>query len=327
MLSWEWPYLLLLIPLPWLVRRVMQPWEIIGGAIRVPFYESLTKLSSDTKSVFSQPWISASMVWLFWILLVIAAAKPLWIGEPVVVPKDQRDLMLAVDISLSMREQDMIINQRSVDRIGAVKSVVSEFVKNRAGDRIGLILFGQQAFLQTPLTFDTKTVRQQLLEAEAGFAGNATAIGDAIGLAIKRLRDRPAESRVLVLLTDGSNTAGTDPMQAAEVAQEAGIRIHTVGMGAEFVQSTDIFGRSRRRQARAEIDENTLSGIADITGGSYFRARDPEELATIYQAIDRLEPMPEEQTFRPTRSLSHLACLAAFAILLLLFLRLRGQSQ
>lgn len=218
----------------------------------------------------------------------------------------------------------MLINSRYTDRITAVKAVVGEFVEKRASDRLGLILFGQQAYLQTPLTFDSKTVNQQLQEAQIGFAGNNTAIGDAIGLAIKRLRGRPAESRVLILLTDGANTAGTEPLQAAAIAAEAEIRIHTVGVGADEMITRSLFGRNQRVNPSRDLDEGTLNAIAEQTGGQYFRARDPKELQKIYAEIDRLEPIPEEQTFRPTRSLLHwpLSAALGFSLLLMLFRRI-----
>ena len=228
--------------------------------------------------------------------------------------------MLAVDISGSMEKEDMLVNRRYTNRIIAVKAVVGDFIKKRAGDRLGLILFGQQGYLQTPLTHDAKTVDQHLQEAQLGFAGNATAIGDAIGLSIKRLRDRPTDSRVLILLTDGANTAGTDPIQAATIAAEAEIRIHTVGVGAQEIVERGFFGRNRRVNPSQDLDEETLLQIADKTGGKYFRARDPQELQQIYAEIDKLEPIPEEQTFRPTKSLLHWPLSAAFAMIALLVL-------
>jgi Ca-activated chloride channel family protein len=159
-------------------------------------------------------------------------------------------------------------------------------------------------------------VETQLLEAQPGFAGNATAIGDAIGLAVKRLRDRPAESRVVILLTDGANTAGTDPLAGAKVAAEAGIRIHTVGIGADTKVVSGFFGQSRQVNPSADLDEATLISIAETTGGQYFRARDPQELQNIYQLLDQLEPVPEDVTFRPQKSLFHWPLTAAIALLL-----------
>ncbi|MFX4229009.1 MAG: VWA domain-containing protein [Porticoccaceae bacterium] len=303
--TWEWPWVFVLLPLPLLFRLILPAREQAPQAIRVPFYRELQALYSRRQGQTAPVWINALLAALIWIFLVSAAARPTWIGEPVPLPMEGRDLMLAVDISRSMREEDMQVQSGYVPRITAVKAVVGDFIQRRTGDRIGLILFGQQGYLQTPLTFDTKTVEQQLQEAQLGFAGNATAIGDAIGLAVKRLRDRPAESRVLILLTDGANTAGTDPRRAAEIAAEANIRIHTIGVGADSIVVQSLLGFGRRVNPSSDLDEDTLTYIAETTGGQYFRARDPGELLQIYDRLDELEPMPEEQTFRPSMSLFH----------------------
>jgi len=323
MLSWLWPYMFALLPIPVLVRWLSPTLESVGGALRVPFYNLLQDLNQREPSRISATWLRAALLWLIWASLISATARPTWVGEPVNLPQERRDLMLAVDISTSMREDDMLVGNRYIDRISAVKNVVGEFINQRTGDRIGLILFGQQGYLQTPLTYDSQTVNQQLQEAQLGFAGNATAIGDAIGLAIKRLRDRPAESRVLILLTDGANTAGTDPAQATDIAAEAGIRIHTVGVGAEVKVVSGFFGRKRQVNPSSDLDEAALIGIADRTGGHYFRARNPDELKGIYAEIDRLEPIPEDQTFRPTRSLIHFPIIAALLLTMLLNLLIR----
>ena len=321
MLSWQWPYVFAMLPLPLLVRWFLTPHVSAAGAIRVPFYEHLRTLSGNQINAPAQAWIKALVMWLVWLALLVAVARPTWVGEPVSLPQERRDLMLAVDISGSMKEADMLLGREYTNRITAVKAVVGDFIQQRSGDRLGLILFGEQGYLQTPLTYDSQTVNQQLQEAQLGFAGNATAIGDAIGLAIKRLRDRPAQSRVLILLTDGANTAGTDPLQAAGIAAEANIRIHTVGIGADSKRVRDFFGRVRETNPSRDLDEQTLLAVAKQTGGQYFRARDPDQLSRIYEEIERLEPIPEDQTFRPTRSLIHWpiggALLLGFLLLLL----------
>jgi len=325
MLNWEWPLLFALLPLPLLLRWLAPSREAASGAIRVPFYQELQSLANSESKHPSRGWLRAILIWATWLCLVTAVARPNWVGEPISLPQDRRDLMLAVDISRSMLEDDMLVNNQYIDRISAVKAVVGEFVKNRTGDRMGLILFGQQSYLQTPLTYDTQTVQQQLFEAQSGFAGNATAIGDTIGLAIKRLRDRPADSRILILLTDGANSAGTDPLKAADIAAEAQIRIHTIGVGAEIKYQRGLFGQTRSRNPSRDLDEQTMMSVAEKTGGQYFRARDPAELQKIYAELDRLEPIPEEQTFRPTRSLSFWPIGLALLLSVLLAISMRAR--
>lgn len=300
-LELAWPWLLLALPLPLLVRRLLPRAEVHGdAALRVPFYGLLDQAAAPVgPSAPRWPLVLAALAWA---LLVLAAARPQWLGEPVPLPMAGRDLMVAVDISGSMTEDDMVIGGRVVDRLMAVQAVAGDFIERRGGDRIGLILFGEQAYLQTPLTFDRATARTLLFEAAVGLAGRETAIGDAIGLAVKRLRDQPTEERVLILLTDGANTAGRiAPLKAAELAAEAGVRIHTIGVGSDPRAGLGAFSLS---MGRNPLDEATLSAIADTTGGRYFRARDVRELQGIYAALDELEPVEsDEQTFRPVGEL------------------------
>jgi Ca-activated chloride channel family protein len=295
----------LLLPLPWLLRALLRPVPPGIQAIRVPFFETVEALSEERAASSLWPRITSLVATAMWIALLLAAARPMWIGEPVSLPVTGRDLMLAIDISGSMREEDMLVGDRYVPRLDAVKAVVSDFLEARGGDRVGLILFGERSYLQTPLTFDRDTVGIQLDEALAGFAGNATAIGDAIGLSVRTLRKRPAESRVLILLTDGANTAGSDPRHAAAVAREAGIRIHTIGVGADRKLERGFFGGVREVNPSRDLDEGLLRHIAETTGGRFFRARDPEAMAAVYEEINQLEPVPEEKTYRPQKSLFH----------------------
>jgi Ca-activated chloride channel family protein len=234
---------------------------------------------------------------------VLAAARPQLIGETVHLPVSGRSLMLAVDISGSMQNEDMQISARQLSRLTAVKLVAGEFIEQRKGDRLGLVLFGDQAYLQAPLTFDRNTVRTLLDEAQIGLAGKQTAIGDAIGLAIKRLRKEPARNRVLILLTDGANTAGNvDPLKAADLAAREGVRIYTIGIGSGAMQVQTPFGG--RRVNIGDLDESSLKSIAGKTGGRYFRARDAAQLVEIYELLDRIEPVSEdEQTWRPVDEL------------------------
>ncbi len=304
MLSFEWPWLALLAPLPLLVYWLPARTKHRDAAIAVPFYDAAVSYGGEHTFTHQRHRAKTLTLLAIWLLLVIAATRPQWIGEPVALPASGRDLLLAVDISGSMETPDMVVQGRKIDRLSIVKYVVGEFVERRQQDRLGLILFGTQAYLQVPLTFDRQTVQTLLQEAQLGFAGKATAIGDAIGLAIKRLRDRPDNARVLILLTDGANTAGeVAPRQAAELAKQAGVKIYTIGIGAEVMESHGILG-TRRYNPSADLDEDTLQYIASETGGQYFRARDPAELVRIYSRLDQLEPIEQEaQTYRPTKAL------------------------
>lgn len=311
MITLLWPWMLLLAPLPWIWRRLVPARRRERPALQAPFYarwQSLASAGGETQRSFSGR-VPPLLLWLIWLLLVIAVARPQWVGEPIELPNSGRDLMLAVDISGSMRVEDMEAGDRLVRRIDAVKYIASDFIGRRSGDRLGLILFGSNAYLQSPLSFDIQTVQRFLQESQIGFAGQETAIGDAMGLAVKRLRERPASSRVLILLTDGQDTASTvDPLEAAELAAEIGVRVHTIGIGAEALTVPGLLGTrigSRQVNPSADLDEETLSTIAETTGGRYFRARDPEELAQVYGVIDTLEPLEVERAlYRPRQSLA-----------------------
>jgi Ca-activated chloride channel family protein len=269
----------------------------------------LALVTPDSTPLKSSTWLTTGLkivLFLCWLCTLLALSRPQWVGDPVPLPTSGRDLLLAVDISPSMRQRDMRIGGQIVNRLVAVKSVVGEFVAQREGDRLGLILFGEQAYLQTPLTFDRKTLQTLLYEAQLGFAGsNGTAIGDAIGLAVKRLQDRSENHRVVILLTDGANNSGAlDPIKAAQLASRAKVKIYTIGVGA---------------RGASGLDEQTLSEVAKITGGQFFRARNPAELDAIYQELNRLEPVDQEaETIRPTISLYHWPLSIAFVLSLLI---------
>lgn len=300
-----WPWLLLLLPLPWIVvfkQKVDAPNYI---APQLPIYDTAKSLGFGhaTQKQSSAKWKNVLLV-LAWISLVIAICRPTYIGDQVDIPLSGRDLMLAIDISPSMEEKDMQIRGTQVTRLQVVKKVVSEFVENRTGDRIGLILFGSQPYVQSPLSFDTVTANVLLQEAFLGMAGNATAIGDALTLGVKRLRQRPEQSRVLILLSDGANTAGEiPPEKAAQFAAKENIKIYTVGIGADEMVQRSFFG-SRKVNPSADLDEDMLKQISELTGGQYFRAKSTEELTSIYQAINNLEPVEQEtRSFRPSKAL------------------------
>ena len=303
MMSLVWPWLLALGPLPWLIRRWASPApKQATAALRVPHFRDMVHLQS-VRSVNNLQSRSSMWFWfsiVMWLLLLLAAARPQWIGEPIGLPTSGRDLMLAVDISGSMAIPDFSVNGQEVTRLDVVKRAAGEFIARRTGDRLGLIVFGSQAYVQTPLTFDRDTVSTMLQETEIGLAGKETAIGDAIGLAVKRLRDDAASDRVLVLLTDGANTSGeVQPLQAAEFAARDGLTVYTVGVGADEMMVQDFFG-SRVVNPSADLDEDTLRSIAEQTGGRYFRARDARGLEKIYEILDELEPVESDvEIIRP----------------------------
>ena len=325
MIQFEWLWAFALLPLPLLIRFLLPAAKSQqDAALRVPFIENFEHLDSHIRQNKQNPWPLLLAI-LAWLCLVIAAARPQWIGESIELPTTGRDLMLAVDLSGSMDTADFKLNGRVINRLQATQAIGGEFIKRRVGDRVGLILFGEQAYLQTPLTFDRETVRTLLYEAAIGLAGQATAIGDAIGLMVKRLNNTEEVKQVMILLTDGANTAGEVlPIKAADLAAEKGLKIYTIGIGADEMIVQSFFG-NKRVNPSADLDEETLTAIAEKTGGRYFRARDSEELLKVYDLIDQLEPIEQEaELFRPMRALYiyPLGISMALATLLILSLSL-----
>lgn len=306
MLSFQWPWMLLVLPLPWLMRRLLPAVETpTQSALKVPFLQELYQLRQAETSLTRQGvQLVSILAVLAWGFLIVSAMRPQWLGELVEIPVSGRDLMLAIDLSGSMEERDFMLNGKRIDRLTATKYVASDFIERRVGDRIGLVLFGEQPYLQAPLTFDRKTVQTLLDESVIGLAGKATAIGDAIGLAVKRLRNKEDNDRILILLTDGANTAGNVmPLEAARLASSEGLKIYTIGIGADEMLVRSLFG-TRRVNPSADLDEKTLTEIAESTGGRYFRARDLQELNSIYSLLDELEPIEKDvQRFRPRKAL------------------------
>ena len=318
MMTYLWPWAFVILPLPFLLRFILpRAKQSNDAALRVPHLADYQTNENNTFVSKNSRW-PLLLYSLAWICLIIATARPQWTGDPIEIPVSGRDLMLAIDISMSM-DHNIRHNLRSVSRITATKAVASAFIEKRVGDRIGLILFGDQAYVQSPLTFDRTTVNILLQEAVTGLAGQATAIGDAIGLAVKRFNSNKqsasaiqkniSDDRVLILLTDGvSNRGEITPLKAAELAAKKGLKIHTIGIGS---------------RGSRELDEITLRKVAEITGGRYFRAYNTGDLVNIYALLDELEPVEKDvKSYRPIKALLYIPLTASFlfAILLALFL-------
>lgn len=284
MIHFAWPWMFALLPLPLLAWWLLPPAS--ASAMRLPHRVPDTRARSRGASR-----LRLLLAVLAWILTVAAAARPQQIAPPEALVRSGRALMLSVDVSGSMAIQDMPLGAKMVSRFAAVKAIASDFVARRQGDEVGLVLFGTHAYLLTPLTFDVDTVAKQLDGAAIGLAGRETALGDAIVLATKHLAKLPARSRVLVLLTDGVNTAGSvAPLDAARLARAAGVRVYTIGIGSAGGETLSVFGMQIPAPDQ-DLDVSTLSSIAQQTGGRFFRAADADQLADAYRAIDALEPL------------------------------------
>lgn len=314
--EFAWPWLFVALPLPWLLRYVLRPVKP-AQALNLP----QPGLSLMQASVSRAPFAATALLALAWLCLVTAAARPQYLGPPEPQKRSGRATMLAVDLSGSMSLDDMQLAGRMVTRFAAVEAIAGDFIDRRVGDELGLILFGTQAYLVTPLTYDLDAVRAQLHGAVVGLPGRETAIGDALGVAVKRLADMPEQARVVVLLTDGVNNAGSiAPREAARAAKAAGVRVYTIGIGANALRVPDFFG-SRVVNPSADLDVGMLTDIANQTGGRFFRATDTDELAQAYRAIDALEPVPQEgAALRPRFELFRWPLGAALVLLVLVAL-------
>lgn len=296
MFHFAWPWMVLLTPLPWVLYRLRRAAEPRGSALYLPF---ATEVAGTGAGAATTSRADIVLLGGIWVLLVLAAMRPQWLGAPLPLPTSGRQIILAIDCSGSMATQDMA---GGASRLQVVQHVAGRFIDARKGDQIGLILFGTRPYLQAPLTTDLATVHRFLDQAVVGIAGPDTAIGDAIGLAIKTLRDGDAHAGpghrrqpVMILLTDGGNNTGVmPPIEAARLAAQTGLRIFTIGVGAAVRQT--LFGLS----GNTDLNVKLLKRIADITGGEYFRATDPDALSAVYRKINRLEPVAgDKRWLRP----------------------------
>ena len=327
--QFAFPYAFLLILLPFVWRFLWPAAKgLHGDALKIPFIKDLEKISIKSGALWQMGAstegyrLSKLFWWLFviWVLLVIAVARPQWVGEPIRLKNESRDIMLVLDISTSMLEPDFAYNNRRIDRLSAVKKTASDFISKRANDRIGLILFGTRAYLQSPLTFDKKSVEEILWSMDAGMAGDSTSIGDALGLALKTLKDASkGDNKVIILLTDGENNDGSLSMpQAVKLAAEEGIKTYTIGVGSKNSFLGLFLG------AVPGVDEKGLKALAQATAGQYFRAESTSTLQQIYNYIDKLEAAPQENRFiRETTELYYIPLLAAIILSFILALVVR----
>jgi Ca-activated chloride channel family protein len=302
------PWALALLPLP-LIMWLLPAYRESRDSVRVPFFDKLVELSEQRPGsgamILRRDRMQRFLVAFMWLCLVLAAAKPEWVGAPIEQQKSGRDLMIAVDLSGSMETRDFVLpGGDTVDRLEAVKQVLGELAAQRVSDRLGLIVFGSAAYLQTPFTDDHVVWEQLLTETEIGMAGQSTVFGDAIGLAIKLFKESDSDNRVLIILTDGNDTGSTvPPVDAAKVARTYGIRIYTIAIGDPASAGEEA------------LDMDTINRVSDVTGGQSFQALDQAELRRAYQAIAELEPdIYETISFRPRQSLHWLPVAVALVL-------------
>ncbi|MEM6887419.1 MAG: VWA domain-containing protein [Pseudomonadota bacterium] len=304
-------WVLFLLPLPYLVWRFAPPHREQVSALRIPFFRQITSAAGvqgrSGAAVLSRSWLQMLVASLVWGLVILALAKPERLGEPVVIETSARDIILALDVSGSMDERDFESPDGTrQQRLDAVKAVVSEFIATRENDRMALIIFGTRAFVQAPFTEDLASLEGFLGQITVGLAGPDTALGDAIGLSLRTFEASDVQERVLILLSDGADTSSRmSPANAAAIAADRGVTIHTVGVGDPAASGDD------------KVDLPGLQNIASVTGGAYFFASDQTALEEVYGEIDKLTPRITDSTsFRPKESLAHLPLALAVVLIL-----------
>ncbi len=324
--EFEFIYALLLLPVPILVRKFLpEVKNIYGDAISFPLISMVKE--ADKKTYKSSNSIKSKNKWMMvllsivWLLLVVAFARPQYVGDASKVKKDGRDIMLVLDLSESMLTADFAYNGQRIDRLTAVKLVANDFIDKRINDRIGLVLFGSRSYLQSPLTFDHDSVKNIIMDMDAGFAGRKTAIGDAMAMSVKYIKDIDEKGRVVILLTDGvSNYGKFTPEKSLKLAVDERVKFYTIGVGATEMRVKSFFGTKVINPSQ-DLDEQTLKRIADETGGDYYRAQDLSELKGIYDKIDELEAVSsEENEIRPKKELFYIPLMIAMGIVFLMFL-------
>lgn len=314
MLELAHPWALLALPLPLLAWWLLPPQRERVSALRIPFFEQVTAAAGTEARagavIMRRRWLQMLVAVLVWSLLVTGLAKPEWVGEPIVRTEAARDIMLALDLSGSMDYNDFPGEEgNKVSRFTAVQRVVDRFVAERENDRVGLIVFGTKAYLQLPFTRDLETARALVGLMEVGMAGPKTALGDSIGLAIRSFETSEVDDRLLILLTDGNDTASKmTPINAADIAKLNGVEIYTIGIG-----DTGATGEDR-------VDFGVLADIAGRTGGEFFNAEDETALQQVYRRIDETAVADvRTQSWRPRTSLVHWPAGAAVLLMLLAY--------
>lgn len=309
MLSFAFLWAFLLLPLPLAVWLFAPAYREQTRALRVPFFRHVVEAAGKTPAqgamVRSRGRMQMAVAILCWALTVMGLSRPEILGEPIVIEKAARDLVLAVDISGSMDARDMADAQgQPQQRLEAVKEVIKGFIEEREGDRIALIVFGSNAYLQTPFTEDLDSAAELMAQTQVGMAGPHTAMGDAIGLALRTFEASEIEQKVLILLSDGADTnSAMSPLNATEIAVGAGVVIHTIGVGDPTASGDD------------RVDLETLEAIADRASGRFFVAGDVEGLRSVYEEIDVLNPRVVETTqFQPRENIGHYAFIAALLL-------------
>lgn len=319
MIEFYWPYFIILLPIPLIYNytRSKQPDNSINSGLKIPYYNELVTAYNKSSVTSDSQYITKLLKTLIWIFFIIALIRPVHLGDPISLPIPAHDIIMAIDISGSMQSDDMSERYRQT-RLDVVKKIAHEFIDKRTTDRIGLVFFGSNAFLSSPLTLDKLSLHSFLDKTQIGFAGQKTAIGDSLGLAIKRLKhgNTSDNTKFIILLSDGSNTSGqVEPLDAAKVAGKNNIKIYTIGIGKKNSSFFDM-------AAGMDLDEKTLKSIANSTNGRYFHAENMRALQEIYDKIDKLEPVNKDQKlFRPETEFYIYPLIISLLLLLILSIK------
>ncbi len=322
-----WPFMLLILPLPWLVRIFSaylkkSSLDNSANALRVPFFDRVVAFGSVLTP--PNPRTIRSLLILSWLGFVVAAMRPVTYDTTIEMPREARNIMLAIDVSGSMGERDFDVNGQPISRLNLVKNVVSDFISKRTGDRLGLIVFGSEAHTLAPLSSDLKTLSVLFSDVGIGIAGEQTAIGDALALAVEDTAKVPADKKVIILLSDGYNNAGVIPVkQAIELAQKQKITVYTIGIASDQSATSDFWGMLPI-QTGPNLDEKMLTAIAQETGGRYFRAKSTQDLISVYQMIEKMEMTPiEDEMTRPRVELFYIPLLFGLVCWVMAWLKRR----